>query len=437
MNTTRPPHILVLGAYGLIGSGICRHLISLGYQVTGLGRDEATAKRVLPHIPWLIRNLRALQSSDDWQSLLNTTDIVINCAGTLQSGGNDDTGEVQHHAIAALAKACETSGTKIIQISAVGAHDDASTAFMRTKAAGDRAVREAQTESWILRPGLVLANHAYGGTALIRMLAAVPLVQPLALADASIQTVGLHDICRATELCITGQIPPGTQADLVESQSHTLADIIAAHRTWLGFQPAKAQWNAPNWLVHLTSKGADLLGHLGWRSALRSTAVLTLQGGVSGNADEWPAAGGQRAMDLQAVLRTMPATAEHRLAARLSLLFPLIIITLCVFWLASGLVGLFQLDSAASVLVNAGWSQSLAKTSVIAWSLVDIALATGLLVRQLSTRICWLMIAVSLFYLVASTVYVPQLWLDPLGPLIKVAPAILLAFVARVLLEDR
>lgn len=437
MNEAKQSRILVLGAYGLIGAGVCRHLDALGHDVTGLGRNEATARRVLPHMEWLIHDLRALQTADAWQSLLASFDIVINCAGTLQSGANDDTDQVQHRAIAAMARACEATRTRIIQISAVGAHDNAATAFMRTKSAGDRAVSQAQTDSWIIRPGLVLARHAYGGTALIRMLAAMPFVQPVALAESPIQTVALQDICRAIELCLSGQIPPGTQADLVEQQTHTLAQIITAHRAWLGFRPAKWQWVAPGWLITITAQGADLLGRLGWRSALRSTAIATLHDGVTGKNDQWTTAGGQQVMDLQSTFRSIPATAEHRLAARMSLLFPFIIATLSLFWLASGVVGLLQLDSAASVLVSTGWSEAMAKASVIGWALVDIALAFGLLVRRWASRICWLMIAVSLFYLLASTFLVPQLWLDPLGPLIKVVPTIMLAFVARVLMENR
>ncbi|WP_375567969.1 SDR family oxidoreductase [Ahrensia marina] len=437
MNESKAPHILVLGAYGLIGSGVCHHLLALGHTVTGLGRSEATAQRVLPHMPWRIRDLRALQTSEAWQPLLADVDIVINCAGTLQSGANNDTDHVQHRAIAAMAKACETTETKIIQISAVGAQDDASTAFMRTKAAGDKAVRATKTDSWILRPGLVLAPHAYGGTALIRMLAAVPLVQPLALAESPIQSVALADVCRAVALCIAGEIPPGTEADLVEQKSHTLAQIISAHRAWLGFQPARWTWTAPRWLVTATSKAADGLGRLGWRSALRSTAIVVLRDGVRGNSDQWVAAGSQELMGLQATLQSMPATSEHRLAARMALLFPIIIATLFVFWLSAGAIGLLQLDKAGLVLENAGWSARMAQASVIFWSLVDIALAFGILIRRFAKQICWLMVAVSLFYLLASTFVVLHLWLDPLGPLFKVLPAIVLALVARVLLETR
>ncbi|MFN3169921.1 MAG: SDR family oxidoreductase [Hyphomicrobiales bacterium] len=437
MSESKAPHILVLGAYGLIGSGVCHHLLALGHMVTGLGRNEAKAKRVLPHLPWRIRDLRALQTVEAWQPLLADIDVVVNCAGTLQSGANDDTDQVQHRAVSAMAKACEATNTKIIQISAVGVREDASTAFMRTKAAGDAAVREARTDSWILRPGLVLAPHAYGGTALIRMLAAVPLVQPLALAQSPIQPVALADVCKAVALCIAGEIPPGTEADLVERQSHTLAQIIAAHRAWLGFKPARWTWIAPNWLITGTSKAADGLGRLGWRSALRSTAVVTLGDGVNGNSDQWIAAGGQQVVDLQATLQSMPATSEHRLAARMALLFPIVIITLFLFWLTAGAIGLFQLDDAALVLENAGWSTLMAQASVILWSLVDIALAFGILISRFAKRVCWLMVAVSLFYLFASTFVVPHLWLDPLGPLFKVLPAIVLALVARVLLESR
>lgn len=437
MNESKAPHILVLGAYGLIGSDVCHHLLALGLTVTGLGRNEATAKRVLPHLPWRISDLRALQTVEAWQPLLADVDVVVNCAGTLQSGANDNTDQVQHRAVAAMAEACEATKTKIIQISAVGVQEDASTDFMRTKASGDKAVREAKTDSWIIRPGLVLAPHAYGGTALIRMLAAVPLIQPLALAESPIQSVALADVCKAVALCIAGEIPPGTEADLVEQKSHTLAQIIAAHRAWLGFKPARWSWIAPNWLVTATSIAADGLGKLGWRSALRSTAVVTLSDGVNGNSDQWMAAGGQKVMDLRATLQSMPATSEHRLAARLALLFPIIIATLFLFWLSAGAIGLFQLDDAALVLENVGWSTLMAQASVILWSLVDIALAFGILIRRFAKRVCWLMVGVSLFYLLASTFFVPHLWLDPLGPLFKVLPAIALALVARILLETR
>ena len=137
------------------------------------------------------------------------------------------------------------------------------------------------------------------------------------------------------------------------------------------------------------------------------------------------------------VLAAMPATAEHRLAARMALLFPVTIGVLFLFWFVSGLVGLIRTAPAAAVLTEAGWGQGLATASVVFWAVVDIALAALLLVRRHARSACLGMIAVSLVYLAAATAVTPGLWLDPLGPLIKVLPSVVLAAVARAMLETR
>ena len=56
--------ILVLGAYGLIGSGVARHLRDRGHIVSGLGRNRATAQRVLPEIDWIYRDMAEMLVKD-------------------------------------------------------------------------------------------------------------------------------------------------------------------------------------------------------------------------------------------------------------------------------------------------------------------------------------------------------------------------------------
>jgi len=433
----RRPRVLVLGAYGLIGAGIMRHLAARDRAVTGLGRDARVAERVLPGASWVIRDLRELCAPADWAPLIDGFDFVVNCAGALQDGGGDDLAAVQHHAIAALAGACAASAVGLVQISAVGAEPEATTAFLRTKAAADAAIRESGANYWIYRPGLVLAPNAYGGTALIRMLAAVPQVQPLARGEARVQTVALSDVVRAVELAVLGEIPSRTECDLVEEEPHTFAEIVGAHRQWLGNPAPRRALILPEWMLSVAARGADALGRLGWRSPLRSTALKVLADGVLGDPGPWRRLGQPPLAGVYATLRAMPATAEHRMFARMALLAPVVIAVLFVFWLASGVIGLVYLDGAASVLVEAGWSWDLARMSVIFWALVDIAIAGGLLVRRHARRACLAMIAVSLVYVVSSTVFVPGLWLDPLGALVKVLPSMALAALAIVMLETR
>ncbi|WP_281859349.1 DoxX-like family protein, partial [Litoreibacter halocynthiae] len=107
------------------------------------------------------------------------------------------------------------------------------------------------------------------------------------------------------------------------------------------------------------------------------------------------------------------------------------------FWLASGVIGLFQANAAARVLQDVGWPYLMAVTSVVFWAFVDIALGAAIMIRKYAAMTCWAMIAVSAIYLVASTVVTPHLWADPLGPLVKIFPAMALALVTRISLETR
>ncbi len=429
--------VLVVGAYGLIGSAISRCLINQGYLVTGLGRNLESAKTVLPQIEWVIRDLTDLGDENAWVAILEGFGSVVNCAGILQQSSDDDIASVHHHAIKTLAGACERTNTRLVQISAAGAHPQASTAFMRTKAMGDASIRETGIDYWIFRPGLVLAPTAYGGSSILRMLAAFPLLQPLACAYASIQTVFIDDVANAVLMAIQGRIPPCSEFDLVEDHPHELREIIAAMRRWLGFSPSMGEIVMPGWFLSISSTVADFLGMLGWRSPLRSSAVQVLREGISGEPEKWKALEGQPLSAFSETLGKMPATVEDRLSARMLLLMPLIILVLFAFWFASGIIGLLQIDAAARILEDAGWSNSFATSSVVFWSLVDIFIAGALLVRKFAGISCLAMVAVSLFYLVSATIGVPSLWNHPLGPLVKILPGIVLALIARVMLGTR
>ncbi len=429
--------ILVLGAYGLIGCGITRRLERDGYQVIGFGRDIDTGKRVLPSVSWRSGDLRCLTEESAWRPVLEGIDVVVNCSGALQDGPQDDLEAVHHHAISALAKACVFANVEIVQISAVGAVEGAETPFLASKARGDEAIKTSGVEFHIFRPGLVLAPHSYGGTTMLRMLAAFPLIQPIAMPDAKIQTIALDDVAEVVAAAIAGTIPNGFVGDLVETETHSLREVVRSMRGWLGFPPARVEVAIPGVLTQATAKIADSLAILGWRSPLRSTAMKVLADGVVGDPAKLAQFDVPPVKSLHQTLAEMPARAEDRLFASIALLTPVIIGTLVTFWFLSGVIGLFRMNAAASVLENVGWPHVLAVSSVLFWAIVDIGIAAAFAFRPYAKQACWLSVLVSLFYLGASTLFVPQLWMDPLGPLVKVLPAISLALVARITLESR
>lgn len=431
--------VLVLGAYGLIGEAVARRLLADGHHVAGLGRDTVRASRRLPQIQWIAADLAGLTRAGDWLPLLEKigAEAIVNCAGALQNGARDDVARVQSAAMRALYDAAPRTGvTRVIQISAPRADDGADTTFMRTKGEADAALAATSLDWIILRPGLVIGPQAYGGTALLRALASVPLVQPALGGMGAIQTVALTDVADAVARAVRGDIPVHATYDLVEDEAHSLDEVARAMRHWLGWSDAPGPM-VPAWAVALGARIGDALGWLGWRPPLRTTAIRELQAGVTGDPGPWRAATGAPLSSLSATLAAMPSTVQERWFARSFLLKPAVIATLSAFWLITGIVTLLDPEAAARVLTLRGLPHGLATSFAVGGALVDIALGLAMLWRPAMMAAAQGMIVVTLAYLAGGTLLAPDLWADPLGPLVKAVPAMLLAVVALAWTEDR
>ena len=430
--------VLVLGAYGLIGAAITRALIEHGHHVEGFGRNETDAKRAFPSINWIFGDITNNLNVDQWSARLANFDMVVNCTGILQDQGVDLLKVVHTDFLEMLAQSCKATETHLIQISAVGAELNASSAFLRTKGQGDQHVQNCEYLKFhIFRPGLVIARTSYGGSTLLRMVASSPFVLPMAFPNSKIQTVALSDIASCVLKAANGDIKPNSVYDLVEPKAHDLKTILREFRVWLGFGQARMEMRVPMIVVRGFNIASDALGKLGWKSPLRSTASKVLEDGIQASSAKIEVELGRSLKTLHETLYAMPSQIEDRIFARMQILKPIIISLLALFWMLSGLIGLIKIDEAATTLTNVGWPLGLAFVSVGFWSLVDIALALLISIRRFARQACWAMVAVSLIYLGFATLITPHLWLDPLGPLVKVIPSIILALVARVSLEVR
>ena len=437
------PTIAVLGASGLIGQFVAETLLRDGFPVVAVARRFTPAQQAV-FGDGALRSPIASLSDGSLADLLAAcgVDIVLNCIGVLQDGPRGSTAAVHQTFVTRLLRAIavQTRPTLLIQVSIPGREVDDATGFSRTKRSAEHAIAHAATPFVILRPGFVVAPSAYGGSALIRSLAVLPFELPATVAAAAFQPVAVEDIARTVAVVARrwqlGERTWAASWDLMVRQPATVGEVVAGFRRRLGGAPALLR--IPTWMLGIGARLGDAAAWLGWLSPIRSTALQEMMRGVTGDPDPWIEATGIEPADLPAILGSLPGSVQERWFARLYLLKAGVIATLALFWIVSGGIALqVGFRSATGILSAHGVLPAVAGWITGITSLLDIAIGVAIAAKPSCRAGLLGGVAVSVLYLLSATLLTPELWADPLGPLVKIAPSVVLMAVALAILPDR
>lgn len=409
--------VLLLGADGFIGRHIAFYLAGQGIQVTALARHPARLATM--GFQTLQADLTDPKTHDPafWSPHLTAGTHLINTAGLLT--GSATAFKAVHHDApkAALAALPETSTA--ILISAVGIEAD--TPFSRWRRETE-ALFAAHT---ILRPGLVLADTSYGGSSLLRALAALPFRTPV-VGDGAQPFNPIHaaDLAEIVRHCLI--TPPGPGAWAVGGpETLSQSDLIRLIRRWLGLPPQP--------LLHIPLPLASALGRIGDAldlGPISATATAQLASGVLTDPAPLLAEIACQPRAVSAFALARPAGTQDLWHARLYLIKPLIRLTLAALWLASAALGLllpatsFPEVDAPLILARLG-------------GLADLALGLALLTNWRPRTTALLQLALVATYTAALTALSPGLWLDPYGGMLKNLPILALILTHLALVEER
>jgi hypothetical protein len=234
--------------------------------------------------------------------------------------------------------------------------------------------------------------------------------------------------------------PAGAQAaswDIMHPTIRTLGDAVESLRAWLGTVPRR-RIALPGPLLIFGALAGDLAAWLGWRPPIRSTALAELQRGVVGDPRSWVEATGIRPRTFDEILQARPATVQEKWFARLFLLKALIVSILAIFWCASAIIALtVAYPDAVAILTRRGYADETARVITVAGSAMDFCIGVAIAFRRSCRQGLLAGIAVSLFYMLAAAILTPDLWIEPLGALVKTGPAIILMLVALAIADDR
>ncbi|MFG3596958.1 SDR family oxidoreductase [Bradyrhizobium sp. RDI18] len=432
--------ILVLGASGLIGRFVTDDLRGRGFRVVGVARRLSASQKngaLDLELPLMSMDAAAMARLLRDQGI----GVVVNCVGVLQDGPGSDTAAVHREFVARLLQAIRESrlAIRLVHISIPGAAETDATAFSTTKREAERLIAESGVPYTILRPGFVVALAAYGGSAMLRSVAALPIDLSPAERLTPFQPVAMEDIA-ATIAWLAARDPGEANAvtwDLMQEQPVTLGDVIDQFREVFG---TGKWWRIvmPAFLLDLGARLGDLTSLLGWKPPMRTTAIAELRRGVSGSPAGWMAATGIIPKTIGQMAGKRVATIQDKWFARLFPIKALMIASLVLFWVVSGFIALvISYDAAAGILRSHGFPPALVAPITVGTSLMDMTIGVLITFRRTSAFGLVAGIIASLGYMVGAAILTPDLWIEPLGALVKTGPAVVLILVALLTLDNR
>jgi NADH dehydrogenase len=203
--------VTIYGGSGFIGRYIARRMAKEGWRVRVAVRRPNEAIFVRPYgvvgqVEPVFCNIRDDASV---RAVMQGADAVVNCVGVLNEVGRNGFDAVQAEGAARVARiAAELGVGRLVQLSAIGADAESASAYARSKAAGEAAVRMAFPEAVILRPSVVFGSEDQFFNRFAAMTRFGPVL-PVVGAGTKFQPVYVDDVAQAAVRGVLGEAAPG------------------------------------------------------------------------------------------------------------------------------------------------------------------------------------------------------------------------------------
>ena len=423
-----PGRVLILGADGFIGRHLAFGLRRHGWHVVASARRTRRLSQM--GFETLRADLTSPRTADPefWRPQVRNVTHLVNAAGVLSAP--DAICEAVHVTAPKALYQALPAGANGLLISAVGI-EDVQTDFAVFRRAGEGVATEFNLT--ILRPGLVLGDTSYGGSSLMRALAALPLVTPVVGKGQQVfNPIHASDLTDMIDHLLRTPPPPGPH-EVGGPEETTLATMLREIRKWLGLRRAP--------LVRLPLRLVRMIGRLG--DAMRlgpisSTAVTQLETSVQAKPDETIRSLPVQPRGFSGFMAARPAGTQDLWHARLYLMRPLLRLVLAFLWLVSGAIGLtLPANQFLPLIADSTLSDTALTLLARAGGIADIAIALALLRGWRPRLMAGIQAAMIAAYTAAFTWLAPALWLLPLGGLLKNIPLLVLIALQAILEDER
>lgn len=216
--------ILILGGTGFVGRHVCEKLARLQRHVTVATRRLVTARDLIT-LPLLQPVECDVHDEAALTRLVAGHDAVVNLVAILH--GSEAAFQRAHVELPQkLARACAAAGVRrVVHVSALGAAPDAASAYQRSKAAGEQALRAAPLHLTVLRPSVIFGPEDQFLNLFARLQRVFP-VMPLAGTQARFQPVWVADVAQAVVSALQRPDTVGRTFEACGPDVYTLRELV-------------------------------------------------------------------------------------------------------------------------------------------------------------------------------------------------------------------
>lgn len=423
--------ILIIGASGFIGSHLAAALADAGHEIVCATRQLPSQETLLTGMTHIQVDYTGDVTVDDWKKHLSGIDVVINAVGIIKEQGKQTFEALHVQAPKALFSACAAVHLQVIQISALGADEEAVSRYHLSKKTADDYLLSITAKAVVVQPSLV---YGPGGASaeLFNLLASLPVIPLPGAGDQKIQPIHISDLTQCIVALINNAQYFGKRVYLVGPEPLTLQQYVNELRLMMGL--------GPGWFVHIPLLFVVFAAQMGkWfeKSIFDTDTWQMLKRGNTADCDTTRRLLGRQPRPVRQFASRIEAN-NFKLSALLEWLQLLLRLSIAAVWLTAGVVsmGVYPVEDSYLLLEQVGITGMLAPVALYGAASLDIVfgLAT-LFMRQ--RRLLWIAQAtLIILYTITITIFLPEFWLHPFGPLVKNLP-ILAAILLLYQLEQR
>jgi len=221
--------VTLFGGTGFVGRYVTQLLAHHGWRIIVASRhpDRALPLKTAGVVGQVVPVFADVRDDASVAAAVAGADAVINLVGILYERGKQRFDAIHAEAAGRVARAAAAAGARhLVHVSAIGASADSPSAYARTKAAGEAAVRAAFPGASILRPSVIFGPEDGFFNLFATLARTAPFLPLFGGGTTRFQPVYARDVAQAVLACLEREGAAGQTYELGGPRVYTLREIM-------------------------------------------------------------------------------------------------------------------------------------------------------------------------------------------------------------------